>query len=60
VIGQSDRNVAAPLGEPVSTSQLMATVLHTLFDVPRLRLQAGIPRELLQLIERGEPIGQLF
>jgi uncharacterized protein (DUF1501 family) len=60
VIGQSDRNLAAPLGDPVTTSQLMATVLHTLFDVPRLRLRTGLPRELLQIVERGEPIEQLF
>jgi hypothetical protein len=60
VIGQSDRNVAAPASDPVGTSHLMATLMHTLFDVPQLRLQSGIPRELMQLIERGEPIGQLF
>jgi uncharacterized protein (DUF1501 family) len=60
VIGQSDRNVAAPLGDPVSTSQLMATLFHALFDVPQLRLRAGIPRELMQIVETGEPIEQLF
>jgi uncharacterized protein (DUF1501 family) len=60
VIGQSDRMLAEPAGDPVSTSHLMATLLHTLFDVPQLRLRSGIPRELMQLVERGEPIEQLF
>jgi uncharacterized protein (DUF1501 family) len=59
VIGQSDRNAAAPLGDPVSTSQIMATVFHALFDVPQLRLRTGIPREIMEIVERGEPIGQL-
>jgi hypothetical protein len=38
----------------------MATLLHTLLDVPRLRLQTGIPRDLMQLVDSGEPICELF
>jgi uncharacterized protein (DUF1501 family) len=60
VIGDSDRAAAAPAGDPVSTPHLMATLLHALFDVPQLRLQAGLPREIMDLIDRGQPIEQLF
>jgi hypothetical protein len=50
VIGQSDRQGAAPATPPVTNKHLIATVLHTLFDVPRLRLQAGLSRELTQMV----------
>jgi hypothetical protein len=38
----------------------MATVMHTLFDVGQLRLAPSVPRQLMQTIERGEPIRELF
>lgn len=43
-----------------STPNLMATVMHTLFDPTVLRLDPAVPRELAQLIERGETIKALF
>jgi hypothetical protein len=60
IIGDSDRAAAAPAGDPVSTPHLMATLLHALFDVPQLRLQPGLPREIMDLVDRGQPIEQLF
>jgi hypothetical protein len=59
-IGQSTRTAEAPATEPVSTGQLMATVMRTLFDVGQLRLARGLPRDLTQRIEGGEPIRELF
>jgi uncharacterized protein (DUF1501 family) len=59
VIGQSAKNADQPASDPISPTHLMATVLHTLFDVPQLRLQPGIPRDLLRLIETGQPIREL-
>lgn len=60
VIGQSARNADVPAGDPISPSALMATVMHTLFDVGNLRLQQGLSQGLKQLIENGQPIQQLF
>ena len=60
VIGQSARGADVPASDPVSTSELMATVMHTLFDVGQLRLRTGLPRNLTQLIENGKPIAPLF
>lgn len=60
VIGQSAKNNDVPATEPISTPHLMATVMHTLFDPTVLRLDSSVPRELTQLIERGEPIKALF
>jgi hypothetical protein len=55
VIGQSARNGGEPQSEPVRIKNLVSTVLHSLFDVGKLRLQRGVPREVLQLTE-AEPI----
>lgn len=60
VIGQSSRQNDVPDTDPISTPQLMSTVLHTLFDVGQLRLDTRIPRELTKLAEDAPPIRQLF
>ena len=60
VIGQSARGADVPATDPVSVSNLMATIMHTMFDVGQLRLETGLPRELTTLIEETEPIQQLL
>lgn len=60
VIGQSAKGADVPATEPISTPQLMATVMHTLFDIGQLRLVRGVPREVTQLVESGQPIRELF
>jgi hypothetical protein len=40
----------------VGVENLMATIMHTLFDVGRLRLVGGVPRQLLTAIEQHQPI----
>ena len=37
---------------------LIATIMHTLFDVGQLRVQRGVPREVLAMAE-AEPIAGL-
>ena len=59
VIGQSARNADEPTTQAVSPRELMATVMHTLFDVGQLRISSGLPRDLLQLVDGGRPIPQL-
>jgi hypothetical protein len=60
VIGQSDRTASRPATEPFAPSHLFATIMHTLFDVSELRLVPGVPRDILQNINRDEPIAGLF
>ena len=60
VIGRSTRNAEEPQSDPYTTKDLMATVLHTMFDVGQLRLAAGLPQDLLRLVENGQPIRELF
>jgi hypothetical protein len=56
VVGKSDRNNAAPVGDPVTTGNLLATVMHALFDVGTLRVTRGLPTGLVKLIESNKPI----
>jgi uncharacterized protein (DUF1501 family) len=59
VVGRSDAVAGEPNSDPVGISNLLATIFHTVFDVPQLRLQPGVPRALMQLIESGRPIPSL-
>ena len=59
VIGQSDRQGGRPATEPYDPTHLMATVMHALFDVATLRVTRNVPREILTLVERGQPITEL-
>jgi len=55
VIGQSDRDGGRPNSDPVRIRNLISTVMHTLFDVGKLRVTRGVSRELLTMTE-AEPI----
>ena len=59
VVGQSDRLAAEPASDPVTPRHLMATIMHTLFDVGKLRVQRGLPSELVKTIDATRPIPQL-
>jgi hypothetical protein len=60
VIGQSNRQAGEPATEPVRIRNLVATVLHTLFDVGELRVVPGAPREVTQTMAAWEPIPGLL
>ena len=60
VIGQSDRTAGNPATEPVTLPMLFSTILHTVFDVPQLRLRTGLPREITKFYEQTNPIPGLI
>lgn len=60
VVGQSDRRGGEPAAEPITIDDFQATILHTLFDVGQLRLDASLPRVVHDRIQRGRPIADLF
>lgn len=60
VIGQSDASAGSPATEPITSKHLIATIMHSLFDVPQLRLASGIPADLERVITGTEPIRELF
>lgn len=59
VVGHSTRDGGSPGTEPVTIRNLIATVMHTLFDVGEVRLISGISGEVARVITDGEPIPQL-
>lgn len=59
-VGRSDGKAGEPHSNPVTLQNLFSTILHVLFDVSALRLQRGLPRQIAALIEREEPIDELF
>lgn len=59
VIGQSDGQATRAATEPYRPQHLISTIMHTLFDVGKLRLAPNMPREILRLTEIGKPIDQL-
>jgi uncharacterized protein (DUF1501 family) len=50
-IGRSARNGGEPNSEPVRIRNLIATIMHTLFDVGQLRITRGLPRDIMQMLE---------
>ncbi len=61
VIGRSDRTGARPASEPYAPENLLATVLHTLFDSAELRASPELlPPELSKILLEGKPIKELF
>ncbi|MBM3834314.1 MAG: DUF1501 domain-containing protein [Verrucomicrobia bacterium] len=60
VIGQSSRKADEPDSDPITPLNLMATIMHTLFDVGKLRVQRGVPGELLSFVESAPPIAALI
>ena len=60
VVGQSDHHAARPQTEPYRPKHLLSTVMHTLFDVGRLRLEQNVPREIVRLADEAKPIDHLM
>jgi hypothetical protein len=60
VVGQSNKTAGEPQSDPVTGKNLVATILHTLFDVGELRLVPGVPREISQTMTSWEPIPGLL
>ncbi len=59
IIGQSTRDAGEPQTEPIRIKNLIATILHTLFEVGDLRIAPGVPREIAATMTGWEAIGGL-
>jgi hypothetical protein len=60
VIGQSDRQAAKAATNPYRPKDLMATIMHTLLDIGKVRLDSGLSREIIQTLEENRPIDRLL
>jgi hypothetical protein len=59
VIGQTDSHATKSLTTPYRPAHLLSTVMHTLFDMGKLRLAPELPREIVRLTDIGNPIDNL-
>ncbi len=59
VVGSSDKHASVPASDPVSSLNLRATIMNTLFDRAELRITDGLPSDVINEIIAGEPIRQL-
>jgi hypothetical protein len=60
VIGQSTARAEAPRADPVTVENLLATVMHVLFDEQALRSLSGLPRVVATTVGRAQPIAPLL
>lgn len=59
VVGQSTKDAGEPLTRPISKQDLIGTIMHSLVDVSQLRVQRGVPRDVVERLEGYEPIKEL-
>jgi len=59
VIGRSERDGSKPASSPYDSSNLLGTIMHTLFDFGELRVKQGLPNELIQHVASATPISGL-
>jgi hypothetical protein len=60
VIGRSDRRGGEAATDQYTPKHLLGTIMHTLFDVGRVRLDSSIPNELAQVVTDSKRIDALF
>jgi hypothetical protein len=60
VIGQSTRDAGEPSSDAVRIPNLVATIMHTLFDVGELRVTRGVPSEVMRAATSADPIPGLL
>ena len=56
VIGRSERDGSKPASSPYNSSNLLGTIMHTLFDIGELRIKQGLPNDLVRHITSAAPI----
>jgi len=60
VVGLSSSKADEPTTTPILPANLMATLMHTVFDVGALRVERGLPADLVGLLNAAEPIRELI
>ena len=60
VIGRSDDRGGRPATDRYTPSNLMATVMHTLFDINQLRVAQNLPKNIVDTLGAVSPIRELF
>ncbi len=58
-VGKSDRTGSEPNSDPISSGNVLATIMHTLFDLGELRLLQGVPKDVELALTGNTPIREL-
>ena len=59
IIGSADKRNGEPASEPVDPAMMMGTILHTLFDIGKLRVAHGLTTDLAGFVNGLRPIPSL-
>lgn len=59
VVGESTAKAEEPQSDPLGFDHLRGTIWNSLYEIGKLRLKPGLPRELLSELETAKPIPQL-
>lgn len=59
VIGRSDKTASRPAEDLVTNDMLLGTVMHTLFDIGKVRLLSSLPKDVQDAVVNSQPIPQL-
>ena len=51
VVGKSTRNAGDAATEPIRIKHLLGTIMNVMYDTGKLRVQRGVPREVLAMAE---------
>lgn len=60
VVGASDNHATRAITTPYRPQHMMATIMHSLFDIGELRLAQNLPGNLKDVITEGKPIRELI
>ena len=60
VIGQSDPRGGEAATERFTPQHLLGTIMNTLFDLGRMRLDTGLPSDLAEIVSSSPRIDPLF
>jgi uncharacterized protein (DUF1501 family) len=59
VVGQSDSTASRPATEPYTPAHLLSTIMHSAFDIGKLRLDPALSTDVIGVMSSSEPIGPL-
>jgi uncharacterized protein (DUF1501 family) len=60
IIGQTDHQAGRAVTDAYRPEHLLSTIMHTLFDIGKLRLESQVPLELLRFAQAHPPIDNLL
>ncbi|NRB44942.1 MAG: DUF1501 domain-containing protein, partial [Verrucomicrobiales bacterium] len=60
VIGKSDAHATKAITTPYRPQHMMATIMHSLFDLGQVRLIQSLPNELKNAMTESDPIRELI